>query len=95
MNRRSDTLETKTGMKMKVALSVFVGFAGHAANETQFVGHLADVRKEHADRHAAFAVIREFPRRRKYIADVVEHRGLHRHRHRLPGQLVEQRLRIE
>lgn len=56
---------------------VFGELGDHGAHDAQLVHALTDVRKEAADRNAALAVLREFPRAAEGVAVVVELGGLH------------------
>jgi hypothetical protein len=84
-----------SGVDDVVALRVFVGGAGHRADQAEIVGARTDVGKEFADRHAALAVVAKTPRAGHDAFHIVKHGGLHGHRHRLSCVATEARLGIE
>ena len=87
--------EGKAAVEMVVGLGVFVGRAGHRADHSEVVGTAGDAGEKITHRQAAFPPAAKLPRAGHDRAVGVEHRRLHRHRHRLAMVDRQPRLGIE
>ena len=87
--------EGKAGVEGVVALRVLVDLGGHAADDREVVGKPGQLGEKVRHHHAALAARLRLPRAGHDVPVVVEHRGLHRHGHRLAVALRQRRLGIE
>src|SRR5262249_3373156 len=71
------TLYAAAGVQEVIGARVLRELRCHGANEGEIVDALGDVRKQFTDPSPALAALRELPRRRHDLSDIVELRRLH------------------
>ena len=86
--------ERKPRVHRVIALRVLVHLRRHRANHRELIRARGEIRKQVGENQPALAVRFRLPRAGHEVAVVVEHRGPHRHGHRLAVTAFQFRLRI-